>query len=69
MGGMGLIFTPMIVGHLLGPPVLSRPITNIFGFIATLNSPIIRYNPPLASHPPPLPTYPLYVQSVILQWL
>ena len=47
----------------------------LFGLIATPNSLIGRYNPSLASHPPPPPIHPLhlphplYVQSVILQWL
>ena len=29
MGDMGLIFTPVLVRHLLGPPGLSRPMTSI----------------------------------------
>ena len=28
MGGMGLIFTPVLVRSLIGPPGLSRPMTN-----------------------------------------
>ena len=28
MGGMGLIFTPVLVRRLIGPPGLSRPMTN-----------------------------------------
>ena len=28
MGGMGLIFTPVLMRHLLGPPGLSGPITS-----------------------------------------
>ena len=45
----------------------------VLGLIATPNNPIGRYNLPPASHPPTpttshLPT-PLYVQSMILQWL
>ena len=28
MGGVGLIFTPMLVRRLLGPPVLSGPMTS-----------------------------------------
>ena len=28
MGGMGLIFTPVLVRRLLGPPGLSRPMTS-----------------------------------------
>ena len=28
MGGMGLIFTPVLVRCLLGPPVLSGPVTS-----------------------------------------
>ena len=47
MGGMGLIFTPVLARCLLGPPGLSRPMTSIVcGLIATLNSPIGKYNPP-----------------------
>ena len=48
----------------------------LLGLIATPNSPNGRVNPPPASHPPPPPTpplshppTPLYVQSMILQWL
>ena len=44
----------------------------LLGLIATPNSPIGRCNPPPASqppHPPSHPSTPLYVQSVILQWL
>ena len=40
----------------------------LLGLIATPNSPIGKCNPPPASHLPPPPT-PLYMQSVILQWL
>ena len=28
MGGMGLIFTPVLVRRLIGPPGLSRPMTS-----------------------------------------
>ena len=42
----------------------------LLGCIATPNGPVGRYNPPLASYPPPShPPTPLYMQSVILQWL
>ena len=44
----------------------------LLGLIATPNSPIGWCNPPPASHPPhspPTPPTPLYMQSVILQWL
>ena len=48
----------------------------LLGLIATPNSPTGWYNLPLASHPPLPPTSPsshpptpLYVQSVIVQWL
>ena len=30
MGGIGLIFTPMLVRRLMGPPGLSRPMTSTF---------------------------------------
>ena len=50
MGGMGLIFIPVLVRRLLGPLGLSGPM------ISTLNNHIGRYNPPPAAHPPhPLP--------------
>ena len=35
MGGMGLIFTPVLVTHLLGLLGLSGPMTCTFGFIDT----------------------------------
>ena len=73
MGGMGLIFFPLLVRCLLGPPSFSEPMTSTFGLIDALNSLIGRYSPPLAIHPPlapttPSPTYlpPLYFQSMIL---
>ena len=58
MEGMGLILTPKLVRHLLGPLSLSGPMTNISWLIATPNSSIGRYNLPLAIHgslhlPPP----------------
>ena len=43
MGGLGLIFTPVLVRHLIGPPGLSRPMTTL---IATPNSSIGWCNPP-----------------------
>ena len=52
MGGMGLIFTPVLVRRLLGPLGLSRPMTSI----SWTHSPIGKYNPPLAAHLPPPPT-------------
>ena len=69
MGDMGLIFTPVLVRCLLGPPGLPRTMTIVaLGFTATPNSPIGRYNPPPASRlppPPPTPSYvhPLYYSS------
>ena len=58
MGGMGLIFTAMLMKCLLGPPGLSRPMTSIsWTHIATPNSPIGRYNPLLASHSLQPPTH------------
>ena len=76
MGSMGLIFTPVLVKRLLGhlhtvAAGLSRPMTNIFGLIATLNSPIGRYNPSpvshslLPTHPTPLlPTHPPFIHAI-----
>ena len=60
MGGMGLIFTPVLVRRLLGPPGLSRPMTGTsWTHTATPNSPIGWCNLPSASHPlPPPPTRP-----------
>ena len=84
MGGMSLIFTPVLVRHLLGPPSLSRPMTSISWTYSysTPNTSIGRYNLPPAAHPPTPTTHPthhppptscpsmlLYVQSVILQKL
>ena len=51
MGGMGVIFTPVLVRRLIGPPGLSRHL----GLIATPNSPIGWCNTPPASHPPAHP--------------
>ena len=70
MGGMGLIFTPVLVRH-LKPSILVW--TYDYNYIAHLglidspNSPIRRYNPLPASHLPPLPT-PIYVQSMMSQY-
>ena len=71
MGGMGLIFTPVLVRRLLRPSSLvwAYDYIALFGLIATPNSPIGRYNPPPASHPPLHPPHPLIHASVILQWL
>ena len=67
MGDMGLIFTPVLVRHLLDSLGLSGPITGIsWTHIDTLNSPIGRYNSPPAAHPSHPPTF-LYMQSVILK--
>ena len=53
MGGMGLIFIPVLVRRLLGPLGLSRPMTsNSWTLINTPNHPIKRYNPAPAAHPP-----------------
>ena len=42
----------------------------LLGHIATPNSPVGGFNPPPAFHPPPShPPNPLYMQSMILQWL
>ena len=71
MGGMDLIFTPVLVRRLLGPLGLSGRLglsLALLGLISTPNSPSERYNPSPVAQPSPPPT-PLYVQSVILQWL
>ena len=62
MGGMGLIFTPGLVRHLLGPLGLSG-LASTFWLIATSNNPIEKYNPSLAAYL----THPLYTLSVILR--
>ena len=76
MGGMGLIFIPVLVICLLDHSGLSRPMTGTSWTHSYSNSSVGRYNPPPASYPPPPPTPPLppahlliYMQSVILQWL
>ena len=51
MGGMGLIFTPVLARHLLRPSRVLWLV--VLGLIATPNSLIGRYNLPPASHPPP----------------
>ena len=60
MGGMGLIFTPVLVRNLLRPSSLvwAYDLT-LLGLMATPNSPIGWCNPPAASHPPPPPPHPL----------
>ena len=59
MEGMGLKFTPMIVGCLLGPLSMFGPMLALIGLIASPNSPNKGFNPPPASHSPPPPTPPL----------
>ena len=64
MGGMGLIFTPVLVRHLLGPLGLSGRLglsLALLGLIATPNSLFERYNasPVAQPSPPPHPTHPL----------
>ena len=71
MGGMGLIFTPVIVRCLLGPLSLSGPMTSISWTNSYAKNPIRRYNLPPAAHLPPQPhpshsPTPLYTQSMIL---
>ena len=54
MEGMGLIFTPLLVRRLIGPPVLSRPMTSTswtHSYVLQTVS-IGWYNPSPASHPP-----------------
>ena len=67
MEGMGLIFIPVLVRLLLGPPGLSRPMISSSWTLATPNSPIGRYNLPLVSHPllplPPPPGRPLLIHA------
>ena len=54
MGGTGLIFTPVLGRHLLGPLGLSRDMINTLGLIDVPNNPIEKYNPPPTAHPPPI---------------
>ena len=54
---MGLIFTPVIVKHLLDTLGLFGPMTSIpLGLVDAPYSCIGRYNPLLAAHLPPPPT-------------
>ena len=59
MGGMGLIFTPVLVRCLLGPPGLGPMISTSWthSYVDVSNTPIGRYtgNSPPASYPP-IPT-------------
>ena len=77
MGGdMGLIFTRLLVRHLLGPPGLSGPVTSTYLdswmlhtvlLEGTYNTPPAAHHHPLYPFPPAHPLTPLYVQSMILQ--
>ena len=62
MGGMGLIFTPALVRHLLRPSSLVWAYDQYFldSYVATPNSPNGRVNPPPASHLPPPPNPPTH---------
>ena len=53
MGSMRLIFTPMLVRHLLGLLGLSGPIADASWTHSYANK---KYNPPQAAHPRPPPT-------------
>ena len=57
MGGMGLIFTPLLVGYLLGPPDLSRPMTS--GSWTHSYSKQSNWRVWPASNFPPTPTTPI----------
>ena len=69
MGSVGLIFTPVLVRHLLGPPGFSASMTSSdFLLQQPLLEGIIHHQLPTHHHHPPYPlspTHPLYVQSVI----
>ena len=88
MGGVGLIFTPVLVRRLLRPSsrvwaydwhfLDSQLLQTVqLGGVARLRLPTRPLHPTAPSnHPPPPPTpppshppNPLYMQSVILQWL
>ena len=75
MGGIGMILTPVLVRHLLGPLGLSGPMTSTsWTYIATPNDPLGKYNLPPAAHLQPrthplLPTHTLYMQSMMLKYL
>ena len=58
MGGMGLIFTPVLVRRLLGPLGLSGSMISTLWTHSYPNSPNGRHNPPLTAHPPLPPTLP-----------
>ena len=68
MGGIGLIFTSVLVKHILGSLGLSRPMTSTFGLIDTSNSPIERYNPPTADHPPDPPHYKALAKRLLYSY-
>ena len=53
MKGMGLKLTPVVMRRVLGPLGRFRTMADIFGFIASPNSPNSKYNPPTAAHPTP----------------
>ena len=55
---VGLIFTPALMRHLLGPLDFSRPMTSTSWTYSYSKQPIGRYNPPLATHPPTPTIYP-----------
>ena len=66
MGGMGLIFTPVLVTRLLGHPGLSGLMTSTSWNMEPPNSPVGSFNPPSAFHPPQPLTPPLLpVHSLI----
>ena len=67
MGCMGLIFTPALVRRLLGPSVLSGPMT--IGLIATPNGAIGRVNPPPACHLPPSHQTLLKIEKYTGGWI
>ena len=69
MGGMSLIFTSVLVRHLLGPLDLFAPMTsNSWAHRSSKQSRLEgTYNLPLAAHSPHHSPTSLYMQSVILQ--
>ena len=65
MGGMGLIFTPVLVRCVLGPLGLSGLMTGLPGLMDIPNGPIERFNPSPAAYLPTPPTPPLLPASLL----
>ena len=70
MGGMGLIFTPVLVRRLIGPPGLLRPMTSTswtHSYSKQSNWVLWPASgfPPAPTHPPPYTT--IYDITVVLK--